>query len=92
MIVSSLAIQVVSIIIPHRSNVFALKFYIVAEIFSLLGIRPKWQKENHRVTGVELIPLSELGRPRIDVTIRISGFFRGKVECLNVIYHQPLNH
>ena len=49
----------------------------VAQIFSLLGIRPMWQQENHRVTGVELIPLSELGRPRIDVTVRISGFFRG---------------
>lgn len=48
----------------------------IAEIFALLGIRPIWQRENHRVTGVELIPLSELGRPRIDVTIRISGFFR----------------
>jgi cobaltochelatase CobN len=33
-------------------------------------------KENRRVTGIELIPLPELGRPRIDVTVRISGFFR----------------
>ncbi|MEO1164870.1 MAG: cobaltochelatase subunit CobN [Chloroflexota bacterium] len=48
----------------------------VAEIFALLGVRPRWQRENHRVLGVELIPLAELGRPRIDVTVRISGFFR----------------
>ncbi len=48
----------------------------VAEILALLGVRPTWQTENHRVTAVELIPLSELGRPRIDVTVRISGFFR----------------
>ena len=48
----------------------------IAQIFAFLGVRPTWQQENHRVTGVELIPLSELGRPRIDVTIRISGFFR----------------
>lgn len=48
----------------------------IAQIFAFLGVRPTWQRENHRVTGVELIPLFELGRPRIDVTIRISGFFR----------------
>ncbi len=48
----------------------------VAEILWLLGVRPVWMKENRRVTGVELIPIEELGRPRIDVTVRISGFFR----------------
>jgi len=48
----------------------------VAEILALLGVKPIWQKENRRVVGVEVIPLVELGRPRIDVTIRISGFFR----------------
>jgi len=48
----------------------------IAQIFALLGVRPRWQAESRRVTGVEAIPLSELGRPRIDVTVRISGFFR----------------
>jgi cobaltochelatase CobN len=48
----------------------------VAEILWLLGVRPVWMKENRRVSGLELIPLAELGRPRIDVTVRISGFFR----------------
>jgi cobaltochelatase CobN len=48
----------------------------VAEILALLGVRPVWQKENRRVIGIDVIPLAELGRPRIDVTIRISGFFR----------------
>ena len=48
----------------------------VAEVLALLGVRPVWQKENRRVIGVEVIPLDELGRPRIDVTVRISGFFR----------------
>src|SRR5581483_1896782 len=48
----------------------------VAEILYLLGVRPVWQRENRRVRGVEVIPLEELGRPRIDVTARISGFFR----------------
>jgi cobaltochelatase CobN len=48
----------------------------VAEILALLGVRPTWHPESARVTGIETIPLEELGRPRIDVTVRISGFFR----------------
>ncbi len=48
----------------------------IAEIFALLGVRPVWHPETRRVTGVEVIGLEELGRPRIDVTVRISGFFR----------------
>ncbi|MEA2378895.1 MAG: cobaltochelatase CobN, partial [Thermoleophilaceae bacterium] len=48
----------------------------VAEILALLGVRPTWHPESGRVTGTEVIPLAELGRPRIDVTVRISGFFR----------------
>ena len=48
----------------------------IAQILHLLGIRPKWQAESRRVQGIEAIPLEELGRPRIDVTVRISGFFR----------------
>ena len=48
----------------------------IAQVFSLLGVKPVWQPESRRITGLEVIPLSELGRPRIDVTVRISGFFR----------------
>ena len=48
----------------------------LAQILHLLGIRPVWQAESRRVSGLEIIPLAELGRPRIDVTVRISGFFR----------------
>ena len=48
----------------------------VAEVFALLGVRPRWQAESRRVVGIEVIPLEELGRPRIDVVCRISGFFR----------------
>jgi cobaltochelatase CobN len=48
----------------------------VAEILWLLGVRPQWHPENGRVSGLEAVPLTELGRPRIDVTVRISGFFR----------------
>jgi cobaltochelatase CobN len=48
----------------------------IAEIFALLGVRPMWHPESRRVTGIEVVALEELGRPRIDVTVRISGFFR----------------
>jgi cobaltochelatase CobN len=48
----------------------------VAEVLAFLGVRPVWQKESRRVSGIEVIPLEELGRPRIDVTVRMSGFFR----------------
>ncbi|MFB6438282.1 cobaltochelatase subunit CobN [Streptomyces sp. NPDC056411] len=48
----------------------------VAEALALLGVRPVWDDASRRVTGLEPIALAELGRPRIDVTLRISGFFR----------------
>ncbi|MBO9613477.1 MAG: cobaltochelatase subunit CobN [Dyadobacter sp.] len=48
----------------------------VAEVLALLGVRPVWQAESRRINGLEIIALAELGRPRIDVTTRISGFFR----------------
>ena len=48
----------------------------IAEVLALLGCRPVWDDASRRVTGFEVLPLAELGRPRIDVTVRISGFFR----------------
>ncbi|MEV6484404.1 cobaltochelatase subunit CobN [Streptomyces sp. NPDC051576] len=48
----------------------------IAEILALLGCRPVWDDASRRVTGFEIVPVTELGRPRIDVTVRISGFFR----------------
>jgi cobaltochelatase CobN len=48
----------------------------IAEILALIGVRPVWDPASRRVTGLEAIPSVELGRPRIDVTVRISGFFR----------------
>ncbi len=48
----------------------------VAEVLYLLGVRPVWHPTNGRVEGIEVIPLEELGRPRLDVTLRTSGFFR----------------
>jgi len=48
----------------------------IAEVLALLGVMPVWDEASRRVTGLEAIDLAELGRPRIDVTVRISGFFR----------------
>jgi cobaltochelatase CobN len=48
----------------------------IAEVFALLGVRPVWDDASRRVSGLAVIPPTELGRPRIDVTVRISGFFR----------------
>ncbi|MGY1608188.1 cobaltochelatase subunit CobN [Geodermatophilus sp. SYSU D00700] len=48
----------------------------VAEVLALLGVRPVWDDASRRVTSLEPVPPAELGRPRIDVTVRISGFFR----------------
>lgn len=48
----------------------------IAQILYLLGLRPVWNKANGYVKDLEVIPLNELGRPRIDITVRISGLFR----------------
>ncbi|MDQ4131200.1 MAG: cobaltochelatase subunit CobN, partial [Actinomycetota bacterium] len=48
----------------------------IAEVLALLGVRPVWNDESRRVIGLEIMSLEELGRPRVDVTVRISGFFR----------------
>ena len=48
----------------------------VAYILWLMGIRPVWTGYAGRVKDLEVVPLEELGRPRIDVTVRISGLFR----------------
>jgi cobaltochelatase CobN len=48
----------------------------VAEALALLGVRPRWHPESGRVTGLDVLLPEELGRPRVDVTLRISGFFR----------------
>jgi cobaltochelatase CobN len=48
----------------------------IATVLALLGVRPRWDDANRRVVGLAVVPLTELGRPRIDVTVRISGLFR----------------
>jgi len=48
----------------------------IAQCLALMGVKPKWDSANRRVTGFDVIPASALGRPRVDVTLRVSGFFR----------------
>ncbi|WP_413175273.1 cobaltochelatase subunit CobN [Anabaena azotica] len=48
----------------------------IAEALALLGVRPVWDGAARRVVDFEILPISILGRPRVDVTLRISGFFR----------------
>ena len=48
----------------------------IAYILHLLGVRPVWSSNGGTVVGLDVVPASELGRPRIDVTLRISGLFR----------------
>ncbi|MEP0944139.1 MAG: cobaltochelatase subunit CobN [Rhizobiaceae bacterium] len=48
----------------------------IAQAMALIGVRPVWDHGSRRVTGTEIITIAELGRPRVDVTLRISGFFR----------------
>ena len=48
----------------------------VAYILWLMGVRPVWSSVGGQVVDLEVIPVSELGRPRIDVTVRITGLFR----------------
>ena len=48
----------------------------LAQGFALIGCRPTWDASSSRVSGFEVLPLAMLGRPRVDVTLRISGLFR----------------
>ncbi len=48
----------------------------IAQVLALMGAKPQWDSANRRVTGFEILPLSILDRPRVDVTLRVSGFFR----------------
>ncbi|MBD9506849.1 cobaltochelatase subunit CobN [Ensifer sp. ENS10] len=48
----------------------------IAQALALIGAKPVWDVVSRRVTGYEIVPLAVLGRPRVDVTLRISGFFR----------------
>src|SRR5260370_7059180 len=48
----------------------------ISQALALRGVRPVWEAASGRVTGFEILPATVLDRPRVDVTLRISGFFR----------------
>ncbi len=48
----------------------------IAQAMALMGVRPVWQAGSQRVERFDVLPLEQLGRPRVDVTLRVSGFFR----------------
>ena len=54
----------------------------IAQALALMGVKPTWDSASRRVTGFEVLPASVLGRPRVDVTLRISGFFRDAFPAL----------
>jgi len=56
----------------------------------LMGITPKWDKGSERVSGFEIRPIAELNRPRIDVTLRVSGLFRDVFPTLSALYSQAV--
>jgi cobaltochelatase CobN len=53
----------------------------LAQALAYLGARPVWDHASNRVTGIEVLPIAQLDRPRIDVTLRISGLFRDIFEA-----------
>jgi cobaltochelatase CobN len=62
----------------------------IAQALALIGTRPVWEGASGRVTSVEVIPLAELQRPRIDVTLRISGFFRDAFPAQIALFHNAV--
>ena len=62
----------------------------IAQALALIGARPVWEGASGRVTGVEVIPLAELRRPRVDVTLRISGFFRDAFPTQIALFHEAV--
>jgi cobaltochelatase CobN len=62
----------------------------IAQALALIGVRPVWEGASGRVTGVEVIPLAELKRPRIDVTLRISGLFRDAFPNQIALFHDAV--
>lgn len=63
----------------------------IAEALYLMGIRPVWLNNGDRVIGLEPIPYEELKRPRIDVTLRISGLFRDTFPSLIKLLEDAVN-
>ncbi len=63
----------------------------IAEALYLMGVRPIWLNNGDRVIGLEVIPYEELKRPRIDVTLRITGLFRDTFPILIRLLEEAVN-
>jgi len=62
----------------------------IAQALALLGVKPVWEPVTRRTCGIEVIPLAELGHPRIDVTLRVSGFFRDAFPALMQLFDEAV--
>ncbi len=63
----------------------------ICQILYLLGVQPIWDEPSRRVVDLEIIPLSVLDRPRVDVTLRISGMFRDAFPQLVKLTSKAIN-
>jgi len=63
----------------------------LAQALALIGVQPVWDGVSRRVIDFEILPLSALGRPRVDVTLRISGFFRDAFPNLIDLFDNAVN-
>lgn len=63
----------------------------MAQVLALLGVRPVWEGVSRRVIDFEILPASVLGRPRVDVTVRVSGFFRDSFPNLLELLNQAID-
>ncbi|ETX28034.1 cobaltochelatase subunit CobN [Roseivivax isoporae] len=61
-----------------------------AMALALIGVRPTWDEGSERVSGIEVLPVAELDRPRIDVTLRVSGLFRDVFPGLAALFGQAV--
>jgi len=62
----------------------------ISQALALIGAKPKWDNTSGRVCGYEIVPVNILKRPRIDVTLRISGFFRDAFPNLIDLFDQAI--
>ncbi|MGO9173260.1 MAG: cobaltochelatase subunit CobN [Rhodomicrobium sp.] len=59
----------------------------IGTALALLGVKPVWDYGSFRVTGFEIVPLMKLNRPRVDVTLRISGLLRDMFPAQLAFFH-----
>ncbi|MCE0743443.1 cobaltochelatase subunit CobN [Acetobacter sicerae] len=56
----------------------------------LMGVEPLWDRASGRVSGIDIVPMPVLDRPRVDVTLRISGFFRDTFPAQIALFRQAV--